>query len=67
MRGETVHVAECIGEAPAIGLHVYGGDILELPRRMWDPQTLTQHPLEWALYEKFAQAASAAPAAPQAA
>jgi hypothetical protein len=34
---------------------------------MWDPQTLTQHPLEWALYEKFGQAASAAPAAPQAA
>jgi predicted metal-dependent enzyme (double-stranded beta helix superfamily) len=67
MRRETVHVAECIGAAPAIGLHVYGGDILELPRRMWDPQTLTQHPLEWTLYEKFAQAASAASAAPQAA
>ncbi len=27
MRAETVHVAECLGEAPAIGLHVYGGDI----------------------------------------
>lgn len=67
MLGETVHVAECIGAAPAIGLHVYGGDILELPRRMWNPQTLAEHPLDWTLYETFARAASAAPAAPQAA
>jgi predicted metal-dependent enzyme (double-stranded beta helix superfamily) len=65
MLGETAHVAECIGAAPAVGLHVYGGDILELPRRMWDPQTLAEHPLDWALYEKFAQVASAAKAAPQ--
>lgn len=34
MRADTAHVAECLGNAPAIGLHVYGGDILELPRRM---------------------------------
>src|SRR5829696_2414005 len=40
MRGETVHVAECIGDKPAIGLHVYGGDIFTLPRKMWDPETL---------------------------
>src|SRR5262247_3553440 len=32
MRAETVHVAECLGEKPVYGLHVYGGDILELPR-----------------------------------
>jgi predicted metal-dependent enzyme (double-stranded beta helix superfamily) len=31
MRQDTVHVAECLGGAAAIGLHVYGGDILELP------------------------------------
>src|SRR5215510_6548323 len=29
LRQDTVHVAECLGRAPAIGLHVYGGDILE--------------------------------------
>ena len=34
MRADTVHVAECLGETPVYGLHVYGGDILELPRRM---------------------------------
>jgi predicted metal-dependent enzyme (double-stranded beta helix superfamily) len=61
---ETVHVAESIGDQPAIGLHVYGGDILELPRRMWDPQTLAEHPLDWTLYENFARVASKAVAAP---
>src|SRR5262247_1400193 len=49
LRTDTVHVAECIGGAPAIGLHVYGGDILELPRRMWNPETLEEHALEWGL------------------
>ena len=64
MRAETAHVAECSGNVPAIGLHVYGGDIFELPRRMWNPQTLEEHPLDWGLYEQFARVASAAPAAP---
>ena len=64
MRAETAHVAECIGSAPAIGLHVYGGDILELPRRMWDPETLEEHPLDWTQYEVFARVASKAAAAP---
>ena len=64
MRADTPHVAECMSSAPAIGLHVYGGDIFELPRRMWHPQTLEEHRLDWTLYEKFAGIASAAPAAP---
>lgn len=64
MRAETAHVAECVGSAPAIGLHVYGGDILALERRMWDPQTLAEHPLDWTLYEQFARVASAARSAP---
>jgi len=64
MRAEAAHVAECLGEAPAIGLHVYGGDILELPRRMWHPETLEEHPLDWTLYESFARIASAAASAP---
>ncbi len=64
MLAETVHVAECIGDEPAIGLHVYGGDILELPRRMWNPQTLEEHPLDWTAYERFAHMASAAASAP---
>jgi predicted metal-dependent enzyme (double-stranded beta helix superfamily) len=61
---DIVHVVECCGDAPSIGLHVYGGDILSLPRRMWHPETLEEHPLDWAQYEKFAQAASKAGSAP---
>ncbi|MCC7079261.1 MAG: cysteine dioxygenase family protein [Burkholderiales bacterium] len=64
MLGESVHVAESIGEQAAIGLHVYGGDILELPRRMWHPQSLVEHPLDWTVYESFARIASQAAAAP---
>ena len=64
MRAETAHVAECVGEEPAVGLHVYGGDILELPRRMWDPETLEEHVYEPILYETFARAASKAESAP---
>lgn len=66
MRAETAHVAECLGATPAIGLHVYGGDIFELPRRMWHPETLVAHPLDWTLYENFAGMASAAAGAPAA-
>ena len=64
MRAETAHVAECVGDTPAIGLHVYGGDILELPRRMWHPETLEGHTLEPVLYETFAQIASKTAGAP---
>lgn len=64
MRAESVHVAECVGDAPAIGLHVYGGDILGLARRMWDPETLESHPLDWGHYEVLARKASRAPCAP---
>ena len=64
MRQDTVHVAECLSEAPAIGLHVYGGDIFERPRLMWNPETLEEHALDWTVYERYAQAASRAPGAP---
>jgi predicted metal-dependent enzyme (double-stranded beta helix superfamily) len=64
MRADTPHVAECVGDLPTIGLHVYGGDVLGLPRRMWNPDTLEEHPLDWELYETFALSASAAACAP---
>ena len=64
MRADTVHVAECVSATPAIGLHVYGGDIFELPRFMFDPQNLDEHPLDWTVYERYAQIASQATAAP---
>ena len=65
MRAETAHVAECVGGEPALGLHVYGGDLLELPRRMWDPETLEEHVYDPVLYETFAQAAAKARDAPR--
>jgi predicted metal-dependent enzyme (double-stranded beta helix superfamily) len=64
MRQDTVHVAECLSEAPAIGLHVYGGDIFERPRLMWNPETLEEHALDWTVYERYAQTASRASSAP---
>jgi predicted metal-dependent enzyme (double-stranded beta helix superfamily) len=64
MLAETAHVAECLGDTPAVGLHVYGGDIFALPRRMWNPETLEEHALDWTLYESFAQIASKAAGAP---
>ena len=64
MRAEAVHVAECIGDEPAIGLHVYGANVLGVERQMWDPDTLEAHPLDWSKYEGFAQRASSASCAP---
>ena len=65
MLADTVHVAECLGDQPAIGLHVYGGDIFKLPRRMWNPATLEEHALDWTQYETFARVASGAAGAPE--
>ncbi len=64
MRAEAVHVAECIGDQPAVGLHVYGANVMGTERYMWDPDTLERHPLDWAVYEGFAQRASKAAGAP---
>lgn len=64
MLAEAVHVAECLGDEPAIGLHVYGGDVMGTTRYMWDPETLERHPLDWTLYETLAQKAMQAGSAP---
>jgi predicted metal-dependent enzyme (double-stranded beta helix superfamily) len=64
MRADAVHVAECIGDSPAIGLHVYGANVLVTHRQMWDPETLDEHQLDWSHYEGFAKRASAATGAP---
>ena len=66
MRAEAVHVAECMGDAPALGLHVYGADVLGVDRFMWDPETLERHELDWAMYEPLAQKASKMAGAPAA-
>lgn len=64
MRAEAVHVAECIGDEPAIGLHVYGANVLDTTRYMWDPDTLQRQTLDWTKYEALAQRASKAASAP---
>ncbi|MDA0675657.1 MAG: hypothetical protein O3A88_04745, partial [Proteobacteria bacterium] len=64
MPADVAHVAECIGHEPAVGLHVYGGNILGLERHMWDPDTLAEHPMDWRLYETFKKRATAAASAP---
>ncbi len=64
MTADTIHVAECLDSQPAIGLHVYGADVLGVERQMWDPDSLVEQPLDWSLYEGLAQRASAASAAP---
>lgn len=64
MPGGAVHVAECNGDEPAIGLHVYGGNVLGLERHMWDPDTLVEQPLDWSKYEDLAQRSTALAKAP---
>ena len=64
MPAHAVHVAECTSDEPAIGLHVYGANVLGVKRHMWDPDTLAEQPLEWSRYEGLAQRASVANKAP---
>ena len=59
MNVDTIHVAECATDEPAIALHVYGGDLDLLPRRVWHPQTLEEYPMEMERYEEFSRIASA--------
>lgn len=36
---DDVHMVRCVGDAPCIGIHVYGSDIGTLRRRAYDPIT----------------------------
>ena len=58
MRPDTVHVVECLGDEDTTGLHVYGGDILTLPRTMWHPKTLKSQPLDFDKYASLARVAA---------
>lgn len=61
---DCAHVAECLGDEPAIGLHVYGANVLGIERSMWDPETMEELELDWRQYEPLAQKASAMTDAP---
>ena len=64
MRPDTMHVVECLGDEDTTGLHVYGGDILTLPRSMWHPETLEEEPLDFTKYDALAGIASQQASAP---
>ena len=59
MEVDSIHVAECTADQPAVALHVYGGDLDLLPRRIWHPRTLEEFPMEMDRYEEFSRLASA--------
>ena len=58
MNVDTIHVAECATNEPAVALHVYGGDLDHLPRQVWHPQTYKEFPMEMDRYEEFSRIAS---------
>jgi predicted metal-dependent enzyme (double-stranded beta helix superfamily) len=43
---DVLHAVANEGAAPTRGLHVYGGDLLAAPRRMWNPTTGAQAPYD---------------------
>ena len=61
---DCAHVAECLGDTPAIGLHVYGANVLGVERSMWNPETMEELELDWRQYEPLAQKATAMTGAP---
>ena len=58
MNEDTIHVAECATDEPAVALHVYGGDLDYLPRRIWHPHTLEEFPMEMEHYQELSVIAS---------
>lgn len=64
MNEDSIHVAECATDEPAIALHVYGGDLDYLPRRMWHPHTLEEFPMEIGHYQELSVIASRDQGAP---
>ena len=58
METDAIHVAECATDKPAVALHVYGGDLDFLPRRIWHPRTFEEYPMEMDRYEEFSRLAS---------
>lgn len=61
MPEDAIHTVECAGAEPAVGLHVYGTDLITGPRRIWDPVTFEAFAHSEARYADLAKRASALP------
>lgn len=48
---------------PARGIHVYGGNLAKVNRRMWDPVTCVPRPMDFAVFEEWERGLTARSAA----
>jgi len=52
---DAVHAIENPLEGTSFAIHVYGGDLLSAPRRMWNPFTLQEEPFEYQTARHYAR------------
>jgi len=52
---DAVHAIENPLDRPSFAIHVYGGDLLSAPRRMWNPFTLREEPYEYQAALRYAR------------
>ena len=52
---EAVHAIENPLDRTSYAIHVYGGDLLGAPRRMWNPFTLQEEPFEYQTARRYAR------------
>lgn len=56
----VIHSVKNPHPLPSMALHVYGGNILEAPRSMWDPVTGRKHAFEQTQFEAWCELLSQA-------
>jgi hypothetical protein len=52
---EAIHAIENPFDRTSFAIHVYGGDLLSAPRRMWNPFTLQEEPFESQTVMRYAR------------
>jgi hypothetical protein len=52
---DVIHDIENPNVEPARGLHVYGGDLTAVARRMWDPRTWSELAFHFPTFEHWAE------------
>lgn len=53
----AIHAISAPAHAPARAIHVYLGDIYDVERSIFDPETLTEHPMTDDRYDEFCRPA----------